>query len=64
MFLKSLKGEQLICGNVNIDIIGATNHKYLNLTTSIGLNIFDEYPTRVTPQSKTCIEHINYKNTD
>ena len=63
--LNTAKTKYLIVGDMNIDLLkfklatDVTN--YVNCLYSIGCNICIDKPTRVTPKSATCIDHI-YSN--
>lgn len=53
--------DLIIIGDINIDILNeASPHtsKYLNLMGLHGLIPYINLPTRVTPTTKTCIDHI------
>ena len=60
--LKSLKGELCIMGDFNIDILtsGATSLQktYRDLLADFDLEVQNSEATRVTLNSKTCIDHI------
>lgn len=53
------KQEKIICGDFNIDTLVENEFakKYQNVLSSFGLSICNDTPTRVTKNSKTCIDH-------
>ena len=59
-FLKSLNEESMIFGDFNIDMLKNEKDKndYVNLLLAYGFKVQNLLPTRVTPTSKTCIDHI------
>ena len=59
-FLKSLNDESLIYGDFNIDMLKNEKVKkeYVNLLLAYGFKVQNLLPTRVTPTSKTCIDHM------
>ena len=59
-FLKTLKGEKTIFGDFNIDTLNEHKDKtdYTNLLASYDFQVQNFLPTRVTPTSKTCLDHL------
>ena len=58
--LNSLKPETDIFGDFNIDTLIDDNdsRKYINLLKALGFEIQSNLPTRITINSKSCIDHI------
>ena len=59
-FLKTLKGEKTIFGDFNIDTLNEHKDKtdYTSLLASYDFQVQNCLPTRVTPTSKTCLDHL------
>ena len=58
--LEALRGEILLMGDLNVDIIGNQRNffDYKNLLLSFDLEVQNIEPTRVTKSSSTCIDQI------
>ena len=54
------KEESLICGDFNIDILNREKRtkNYENLLRSFDFQVQNSIPTRVSKNSKSCIDHI------
>jgi len=63
--LNQKKIKYYIVGDINIDFmkynVASNITTYLNALHSVGCNVFTDKPTRITPHSRTCIDHI-YSN--
>ena len=59
-FLSSLRSETVIFGDFNIDTLidDTESRKYINLLKAFGFEIQNNLPTRITINSKSCIDHI------
>ena len=59
-FLKTIKSESILFGDFNIDTLveHKTKTDYINLLTAYDFQVSNSLPTRVTPISKTCIDHM------
>ena len=65
-FLTSIRSETVIFGDFNIDtLVNDTDSKnYKNLLMAFGFEVQNNLPTRITINSKSCIDHIiTQKNT-
>ena len=64
LFLKSLKYELYLFGDFNIDTLKdeTNNNRYDNFLNAYDLAVQNSEPTRVTPQSKTCLDHFISSN--
>jgi len=64
--LSATSSKYYICGDFNIDLLKYNEDKrveaYVNMLYSYGCYIFPNYPTRVTPNSSTLIDHIYTNN--
>ena len=60
LFLKSLKYESFLFGDFKIDTLkNETNfNRYENILNAYDLAVQNSEPTRVTPTSKTCLDHF------
>ena len=60
-FLRNLKHDTILCGDFNIDIIKDSKEKleYENLLLAYDFKRQNSDPTRVTPTSATCLDHIS-----
>ena len=60
LFLKSLKYESFLFGDFEIDTLKdeTNNNRYENILNAYGLAVQNSEPTRVTPTSKTCLDHF------
>ena len=56
----SLKYELYLFGDFNIDTLKdeTNNNRYENILIANDLAVQNSEPTRVTPQSKTCLDHF------
>ena len=63
-FLKGLPGETLLFGDFNIDTLkdDLDKKKYMALLEAYDFEIQNNLPTRVTPTSKSCIDHMITQN--
>ena len=63
-FLKGLPGETLLFGDFNIDTLkdDLDRKKYVALLEAYDFEIQNKLPTRVTPTSKSCIDHMISQN--
>ena len=63
-FLKGLPGETLLFGDFNIDTLkdDLDRKKYVALLEAYDFEIQNKLPTRVTPTSKSCIDHMITQN--
>ena len=60
-FLRNLKHDTILCGEFNIDTIKESKEKldYENLLLAYDFKRQNSVPTRVTPTSATCLDHIS-----
>ena len=60
LYLNALKTNFLVCGDFNIDTIDCKpiSNSYVNLIKSCGAHILNRDPTRITPTSSKCIDHL------
>ena len=60
-FLRNLKHDTVLCGDFNIDTIKDSKEKleYENLLLAYDFKRQNSDPTRVTPTSATCLDHIS-----
>ena len=60
LFLKSLKYESFLLGDFNIDTLKdeTNNNRYENILNAYDLAVQNSEPTKVTPTSKTCLDHF------
>ena len=65
--LSATRSKYYICGDFNIDLLKYHEDKrveaYVHMLHSYGCCIFPNYPTKVTPNSSTLIDHM-YTNND
>ena len=63
-FLKGLPGETLLFGDFNIDTSkdDLDRKKYVAILEAYDFEIQNKLPTRVTPTSKSCIDHMITQN--
>ena len=63
-FLKGLPGETLLFGDMNIDTLkdDLDRKKYVAFLEAYDFEIQNKLPTRVTPTSKSCIDHLITQN--
>ena len=59
-FFKTLKGEKIIFGDFNFDTLNEHKDKtdYTNLLAAYDFQVQSFLSTRVTPTSKTCLDHM------
>ena len=60
LFLNKSDGDTFIHGDMNIDILKQCyeTEQYLKLLYAYDFQVQNSKPTRVTPSSITCIDHI------
>ena len=63
-FLSSLRSKTVVFGDFNIDthIDDTDSRKYTNLLKAFGFEVRNNLPTRITINSKSCIDHIITQN--
>lgn len=62
--LNNLKKDAILIGDMNLDILqnNSETNKYLSCMASMGFEVCNEQPTRVTSTSATCIDHVLIRN--
>ena len=60
LYLNALKTNFLVCGDFNIDTLDCKpiSNSYITLIKSCGAHILNRDPTRITPTSSKCIDHL------
>ena len=60
LYLNALKTNFLVCGDFDIDTLDCKpiSKSYINLIKSCGAHILNRAPTRITPTSSKCIDHL------
>ena len=60
LYLNALKANFLVCGDFNIDTLDCKpiSKSYINLIKSCGAHILKRDPSRITPTSSKCIDHL------
>ena len=58
------KKDLILCGdfNINVSCPDKSASSFIDLLGSYGLYVLNNLPTRETPSSKSCIDHISMKN--
>ena len=58
------KMDSILCCdfNINVSCPDKSARSYINLLGSYGLYVLNNLPTRETPSSKFCIDHVSVKN--